>query len=626
MFCKCSNGKSGLNYVKKAAAESLLRDSTSTLTECVSLNLKFRMRKFAALPLMAVVLAVATLGGRVLAETHVYEVVEKVFHAQKDYGNAYLEVDLWVELTGPGGTYRIPAFWDGGNTFRARLVATAPGEWRWSTSNQTGDSGLDGKSGTFSAAAWTESEMQANPNRRGFIRRSTNNHTLEYADGTPFFYAGDTWWSALTRIYSWDSDQGKAGISFQDALALRKAQGFTGINMIACFPTDTVRGIWDKSIHGEKVAEDGSTPFEISSDGDADYTRINPKYWQQADRKWRHMWENGFVPFIETVRRHEKWPWENEAEKNAFTNYVRYLWARWGCYNMIFSWVHADAGDAKIQQAWSGLVVKAHAELGDGRLPYGQPRTVMCPGSSKSYWYGLSPRILDLNSVSNKGRDGESIGWLREMFFLDDPLPVYNLEPYYPGVGVDWHPKPQEGMTDGQMAQFLMYGCVLNGGALAGHAWGDCYWGGAATHPKRPITAGDPHKNGFNRWTAASMGKLKDFILESGHDYRVLVPAVKNLAAPDGELLCLALAPDKSQGLGFVSAGKNSCDIVDLTPNAAYSVEWWHIDNGGWQDKTVQRADGNGRLSMSDIPGGDKRGWAFRILISGDEMDIESAD
>ena len=383
--------------------------------------------------------------------------------------------------------------------------------------------------------------------------------------------------------------------------------------MIACFPTDTVKGIWDKSIHGEKVAEDGSTPFEISSDGDVDYTRINPKYWQQADRKWRHMSENGFVPFVETVRRHENWPWEDEAQKNAFTNYVRYLWARWGCYNMIFSWVHADAGDDTVQQAWSRLVVKAHAELGEGKLPYGQLRTVMCPGSSKSFWYGLSPRILDLNSVSNQGRDGQSIGWLREMFYLDDPLPVYNLEPYYPGMDVNWHPKPKAGMTDGQMAQFLMYGCVLNGGALAGHAWGDCYWGGAATHSKRPVTRGDPHKNGFNRWTAASMGKLKDFVLDGGHDYRVLAPAVKHLAAPDGELRCLALALDKSQGLGFVSAGKNSCDLVELTPNAVYGVQWWHIDNGGWQDNTVHETDGAGRLNMPSVPGDNKRGWAFRI-------------
>jgi hypothetical protein len=202
------------------------------------------------------------------------------------------------------------------------------------------------------------------------------------------------------------------------------------------------------------------------------------------------------------------------------------------------------------------------------------------------------------------------------MFFLDDPLPVYNIEPYYPGLAAKWHPQPLEGMNDGQMAQFLMYGCVLNGGALAGHAWGDSYWGGAATLPKHPIPDGDPHCNGFNRFTAASMGKLKDFILDSGHDYRVLVPAVKNLAAPDGELLCLALAPDNSVGLGFVSAGKNSCDIFKLTPSAVYHVEWWHIDNGSWQHQTDHKTDASGRLNMPGVPGGNKRGWAFRILRS----------
>jgi len=76
----------------------------------------------------------------------------------------------------------------------------------------------------------------------------------------------------------------------------------------------------------------------------------------------------------------------------------------------------------------------------------------------------------------------------------------------------------------------------------------------------------------------------------------------------------LALAPDKSQGLGFVSAGKDSCDIIKLTPNADYRIEWWHIDDGGWQDETVRTTDGSGRLSMPGVPDGQKRGWAFRIL------------
>ena len=201
--------------------------------------------------------------------------------------------------------------------------------WReWSTSDKTGDRGLDGRSGTFDAVAWTEAEKEANPNRRGFIRVASNKHTLEYADGTSFVYTGNTWWSALTKIYAWGTDNCVSGISFQDAVALRKGQGFDGINMIACFPSDTQAGIWDKVTHGMKVAEDGSTPFKL--DEGVDYTQINPKYWQHADRKMKHLWSQGFVPYLETVRRHEDWPNQTDAERKAFTNYVRYLSAQLG--------------------------------------------------------------------------------------------------------------------------------------------------------------------------------------------------------------------------------------------------------------------------------------------------------
>ena len=81
----------------------------------------------------------------------------------------------------------------------------------------------------------------------------------------------------------------------------------------------------------------------------------------------------------------------------------------------------------------------------------------------------------------------------------------------------------------------------------------------------------------------------------------------------DGEFLALALARDKCQGLGFVSANKDSCDIIRLTPNAGYRVQWWHIDNGGWQNETVRKTDNSGRLNMPGVPGGRKRGWAYRI-------------
>ena len=435
----------------------------------------------------------------------VMEVNEVTFHAQKEYENAYMEVDLWVDLAGPAGlSYRIPAFWDGGQEFRVRLVATEPGSWSWSTGTTTGDRGLDNKSGSFEATAWTEAEIQANPNRRGFIRVSSNKRTLEYADGTPYFHTGDTWWTALTHIFAWGSDDGVAGISFQDAIAKRKSQGFTGISMIACFPSDILNPIWESGKLVRKVAEDGSTPFFVDTtqswETAPDYTRINPSYWQHADRKMQHMWEQGFVAQLESVRRHEEWYNENQKEKDAFTKYIRYMWARWGCYNVIFNWIHADANNNQ-HYLYRPMIVKAEAEL--GKPPYGQPRAVMTPRSNLEMgWLDLEPSIVEIHSWSNYGRDGECITGLREMFMMEDFAPLINLEPFYPGLVAGFNPHPAN-MNDTEGAQFIAYGCVLNGGALAGHVWGDTYYGGCAPAIDRisgNIPAQDPQCNAFDRF------------------------------------------------------------------------------------------------------------------------------
>jgi hypothetical protein len=576
------------------------------------------MKKITRLKLFTTLLFCVLFTSTLLAAPHVYQVVEATFNAKKSYENPYIEVDLWVTLNGPGGTYKVPAFWDGGNVFRVRLVATEPGTWSWSTGNQTGDSGLDNKTGSFKAIAWSQAEKQANPNRRGFIRVAANKHTLEYADGTPFFYTGDTWWCAFTKVYAWDNDNCLAQISFQKAIALRKAQGFNGLNIIACFPSDRLNGIWNKATHGEKVSENGITPFEIADPNDetfgVDFTRIHPQYWQKVDRKMKHLWDNGFAPFIESVRRHEQWYNENPAERNAFVNYIRYLWARYGCYNLIFSWVHWD-WDMKVLDEWKAMINMAYRSLGE--MPYGQPRTAMAWGSSLSTWCVEPGRVplgaFDVHNVSNKNRDYVMFSWLRDIFYDTNPKPGINVEPYYPR----WHNnKPAEGLNDCTMARFLMYGSVLNGG-FAGHAWGDTYYAGVATKTTdergEPIPPADPHKNGFNRWCAASMGKLKDFILDSGHDYRTLKPAtLTNLVDTHQEWRVLALSPDQSQGLGFIAANHSGTDIQDLNPNVRYKIEWWNIDDGGWSNTSAATTDNAGRLIMPSKP--NNKGWAFRIL------------
>jgi hypothetical protein len=115
--------------------------------------------------------ALLVLGGLVLfafsahGASHPWEKVEIVLTAAKDYPNPYVDVEAWVELSGPGFTKRCYGFWDGGSTYRVRVVATAPGQWTWCSGSNQDDPGLNGQTGSFVATAWSEARKRENPTR-----------------------------------------------------------------------------------------------------------------------------------------------------------------------------------------------------------------------------------------------------------------------------------------------------------------------------------------------------------------------------------------------------------------------------------------------------------------------------
>jgi len=112
----------------------------------------------------------ASLARDVQPPVHVWERVELTFQAEKKYANPYTDVDVWVELAGPAFKKRVFGFWDGGRTFRVRLVATSSGNWSWISGSSTSDPGLDRKTGSFRATDWSSEDTQANPLRHGFIK------------------------------------------------------------------------------------------------------------------------------------------------------------------------------------------------------------------------------------------------------------------------------------------------------------------------------------------------------------------------------------------------------------------------------------------------------------------------
>jgi hypothetical protein len=245
----------------------------------------------------------------------IYEIREIALTATGTYENPYLEVDCWVEVEGPGFSKKIYGFWNGDNEFVFRIAPTSPGTWSWRSFSTVDDKGLNGRKGAFRAVEWPEEEKMENPNRRGFLRPSSNGRALEYADGTPFFMLGDTWWAASTWRYPMkgvvpDEDYIPAeGISFEEAVQFRKRQGYNTIAMIASFPnwhadnfppryTDAnsvgIRQAWRKN--GTNTAKDmhdeqGNVPFRKWDESDiiADFDRLNPEYFKSLDKKIEYL-------------------------------------------------------------------------------------------------------------------------------------------------------------------------------------------------------------------------------------------------------------------------------------------------------------------------------------------------
>jgi len=584
--------------------------------------------------------------------------------ASRQYTNPYVDVECWVELRGPGFAHRVYGFWDGDDAFRVRMVATAPGRWSWrSGSNQPADAGLNGKSSSFTARAWTEAEKLANPNRHGFLRATPNGHALQYADGTPFFLLGDTWLGAATwrlpltdAAAERDSAPG-ADVTFQQAVAYRKRQGFNSVSMIAAFPTwasdqypatyaDSsgvyYRNAWEefgvtvpggqptaKSMHDER----GYRPFEIvpGRQGLPDFDRVVPEFFQSLDRKMELLGAQGFVPILETVRRDVTPPWKAYFDfDRSYGRFLQYMVARYGAYNLIFSKIHFDIylKNYSLTAAELNEAINGHYRR-YGPMPFGQPATALIDHATDStFGSGEVAPWITMHSTGNAPRDHGIYAAIERQFRLSPPRPTADMEPHYTG----WvHPnnfvngeRPDPGSTrDNYFSRAQMYGCVLSG-ALAGHVHGTgAYDVTSAAEPPGPR----PYFWQALRYESAGyMRVLGAFILSEGMRYRDLQPASDDLAPRraagssehglDGWSF-LMRSPERDLGLLYFEHGAARARSTGWTPNARYRFAWYDPRNGAWGEPVELTADADGAVRLPAFPDGTEiasTDWAARIV------------
>jgi hypothetical protein len=591
-------------------------------------------------------------------EVYVWDVQEIVLAVKRDYANPYVDVECWVELEGPDFRRRVHGFWDGGRVFKVRIVATRPGDWTWRVgSNQPADAGLSG-GGKFRAVAWSEAQIAENPNRRGFVRATSNGHALRYADGTPFFLVGDTWLAASTWRLPWKGAQPShnyvpaEGISFEEAVAFRKRQGFNSVSFIAAFPNwaadhhgatyanqDGVflRNAWEKFGHwapNAKIStadgatttgkdmhdEAGNRPFQVFDDreGLADFDRINPAYFASLDRKMRHLSEQGFVPFLETVRRDNAPSWKRYFDFNAsYSRFVQYLIARYGANNQIFSGIHLDwiPKDFSLTAAeFNEALTYHHAKYGG--LPFGQPYTTLIDRSTyKAFGHGAQAPWLNMHTVGNNPRNHAIYASIEELFRLEPPYPAANLEPYYAGwnhqINRPGGETPDAGSDrDDYFARAMMYGSVLSG-ALAGHVYGTAAYDVTST--------GEPAGWRPHIWTAlryasgAQMQHLRTFVLSEGARYQELELASQDLdprSIPEAQAegldgwSFLMRTARRDFALAYFERKSLRPAMRGFQPRANYRWIWFDPRTGEWRRPSAIRADESGVIIAPVFPEG----------------------
>ncbi len=583
----------------------------------------------------------------VSAETvHVWEKVEITLHSEKTYQNPYTDVTVWVDLRGPGFERRCYGFWDGGDTFRVRVMATAPGTWSWQSGSAPGDAGLDGVRGNFTARSWSDAELRENPCRRGMIRPTENGHAFEYADGTPFFLLGDTWWAVPTFRYRWyDDDQPRAlgpKAGFKDFVRYRRKQGYNCIAMIAAFPNwsndgqpanwsmpdgTVLRSAWKQAgtDTAKRMADDfGQPPFLFPGKVPGyekylpDLERINPKYFQTMDRKIDYLNAQGIVPFIEVARRDIGQVWKKYYPwPSSYTRYIQYVWSRYQANVCFLSPIHFDTPSKSISvDDWNRAANKVIDDY--GRPPFGTlTGTNANPSSLRNWGHVDQARWLQFHQIGNR-RTHDCYAFLTEIFNATPAVPGINGEPYYDGME-DAEPGSERAAL---YCRSAMYGSVLSGG-LGGHIYGAGGWQGGMWSGEVEAASEYPIWEVI-RWPSADqMRHLRTFVLSEGRRYQDLVPATHLLwpnqsGGPKTNTgwAYAASARDRSLLLLYFEKDCPQASVSGLAAERKYSGFWFDPRTGDWHEAVELTTDTAGKVTLPSFPGGSDIStddWAMKL-------------
>lgn len=507
-------------------------------------------------------------------KTEIYEPLELSFSTNGTLDDPY-GLRLAVVFTHEDGeTLRVPGFWDGGRDWKARVALPRPGQWRFrSEASPSSDAGLHGLEGIVEVGSRAGEE---NPWLRRALRVAEDRSHLERADGTSFFWMGDTWWMALCERLD---DDGFARLCRD-----RAEKGFNLVQLIVGPYPDM--DAWD-----ERGRSPAGFPF---TEG---FHSVNSAFCQHADRRIRQLIDHGLVPCLVGM-----WGYYLDAVgAERVGRYWDYLVARYSAWPVV--WCIAGEADMPyyLSEQFNDPEARQKQKAGWTEItrrvreadPHRRPLTIHPSNYASSRDMVTDASVLDFEMLQTGHDDLAGLPRMIEVVMraarAEPRLPVINSEVNYEGIMA-------RSYANVQRVCFAL--SVLHG--VAGFTYGaNGLW--QVDSRKKPYGI-SPHGRAWGEptdWSEAAQ-------LSGGTQVAALASRLATLPwwrfrlhpewcerpdAESGEAFVIGVPEER---LVWMSHCWNPVTIRQLEPGAAYHAEYWNPCSGAAVPLGTVRADADG--------------------------------
>jgi len=243
-----------------------------------------------------------------------------------DSGNPFLDVELSADFIHLSDTIHVQGFYDGKKIYKIRFMPEQEGEWKYVT-NST-NKRLDKKTGHFNC---TPPKAE---NHGPVIVKDTIE--FAYADGKPYYSFG-------TTCYGWVHQ----GDSLADLTLNTLSGGYFNKLRMCIFPKSYD---WN---HNEPLYY----PFEGKPLKDWDYSRFNPVFFQNIEKRIKQLDDLGIEADLIVFHPYDRWGFST-MDRKTDDRYIKYIIARFSAYKNVW-WSMANEFDfmrAKNMDDWDHYI------------------------------------------------------------------------------------------------------------------------------------------------------------------------------------------------------------------------------------------------------------------------------